>query len=274
RKGVGLKAIQLRLLQLNDPRTPDFLSLSLVTLYNKAFLIVNTYNSSINAARAGQAVRSFISLPRTFFLRLTLIARNFNLYHCRWQPSLDRNFLDFTLTSTADKATHNRGNVLDLAFVNSALEFLGITTELSKDLENSSDHRTLFSTVYWDCRHREPITSFRLATLNKKSFLKSFKEHIEPVQLLRTPQNPTELDIYATKLTVTVPTLVEHVTYCRAARAPSCIYSLLFSSSSSFLSYRFSYDTTVALRICRSTARVVTPTSQIQKVSRPWPCLA
>ena len=181
RKGVGLKGTQLRPLQHNDPGVSDLLFLSLSTPLNQSILLVNIYNAPPNSTRGEQAVRSLTSLLHSFFPRLTFVAGDLNLHHHLRQPSYEystasaapfvswTDSLNLILTSRANEPTQDQGNVLDLAFSTSALESLGITTELSEDLETSSDHRTLLSTVYWDPRHREPPTTLRLPTLTKKS---------------------------------------------------------------------------------------------------------
>lgn len=216
RKGVGLKATQLRPLQQDDPGVSDLLFLSLSTPLNQSILLVNIYNAPPNSTRGEQAVRSLTSLPYSLFPRLTFVAGDLNLHHHLWQPSYEYSTastapfiswidsLNLILTSRADEPTHDQGNVLDLAFSTSALESLGITTELSEDLETSSDHRTLLSTVYWDPRYREPLTTLRLPTLNKEVFLRSLEEYLEPLQPLDTLQTPTALDTLALELTTQI----------------------------------------------------------------------
>jgi hypothetical protein len=177
---------------------------------------VNIYNALPNSTRGEQAVRSLTSLPHSFFPRLTFVARDLNLHHHLWQPSYEYStasaapFVSWTdslhliLTSCANEPTQDQGNVLDLAFSTSALESLRITTELSEDLETSSDHRTLLSTVYWDPRYREPPTTLRLPTLDKEVFLRSLTKYLEPLQLLDTLQTPVALDKLALELTTQI----------------------------------------------------------------------
>ena len=94
--------------------------------------IINIYNAPAGSPRSS-ALHLLYSLSLPFQDSLLLMS-DFNLHHTRWQPSwshspspgaeiftewIDENGL--TLLSPMDKATHDRGNVLDLVFGSASL---------------------------------------------------------------------------------------------------------------------------------------------------------
>ena len=122
RKGSGLSATQLRPLH-----SRDLIFLQLQIYRSPPLILINAYNAPPGSTDAGAAVNAITSLPRAL-LRNTVLAGDFNIHHPRWNPLatlrspladsftnwLDANLL--CLTSEAGVSTHNKGNVLDLAF--------------------------------------------------------------------------------------------------------------------------------------------------------------
>ena len=95
-------------------------------------------------------------LSRNYF-----ILDDLNLHHPRWQPSIGRDpsygavqlvecldSVPFALLFTTDKATHNRGNVLDFVF-GTSLTVNNVSSGISGHLAAITYHLPLFATVGW-----------------------------------------------------------------------------------------------------------------------------
>jgi hypothetical protein len=88
RKGVGLRATQIRPLSQNDEIANDLLFLTIQTPTNQPLMIINVYNAPIgNVYRSQGAATALMSLPASTFLSATFIAGDFNLHHLLWQLS-------------------------------------------------------------------------------------------------------------------------------------------------------------------------------------------
>ncbi|KIM92470.1 hypothetical protein OIDMADRAFT_75519, partial [Oidiodendron maius Zn] len=148
-----------------------------------SLLVVNVYNAPSDATYAGETARALTLLPPHLFSQPALVAGDLNLRHPRWQPSLNRGqstfadqfiaWLDNThlvLTSQPDCPTHNLGNVLDLTFISGPLALAGATSVVAYDLDVTSDHRPLLSTIPWDQRYYKPPCRLRFNTLDKPLF--------------------------------------------------------------------------------------------------------
>jgi hypothetical protein len=67
--------------------------------------------------------------------------------------------------------THDLGNVLDLTFALSPLLLVSAQTTTALDLDATSDHCPLLTTIPWDQRFTEPTTRLRLSTLKQPLFV-------------------------------------------------------------------------------------------------------
>lgn len=140
-----------------------------------------------------------------------MIAGDFNLHHKLWQPShqhassgaerfvtwLEEHF--YTLISEPDVATHERGNVLDLAFVSPTLLQGGTTTEIPEDMDVTSDHLPLLTRIPWNDRFREPLCRLKPGTIDDKVFTEMLSKSLEAIQTLQDP-SPLEIDSFTEKL--------------------------------------------------------------------------
>lgn len=90
-----------------------------------------------------------------------LIFGDINLHHSRWQPSIERgpsygavqfvewpNSVSLIFLSPPDKPTHNRGNVLDLAF-GTSLTVNNVSYGNARHLAATSEHLPLIATLGW-----------------------------------------------------------------------------------------------------------------------------
>lgn len=91
--------------------------------------VINVYNAPPGTINPGAGVSFLVSIPENQFQQNIILAGDFNLHHRLWHPShpsspstqsdaliswLEPKNISFI--SEIDKPTHNRGNVLDLAF--------------------------------------------------------------------------------------------------------------------------------------------------------------
>jgi hypothetical protein len=151
----------VRLLTDDCPALPDIIFLYVSSPTRASLLVANVYNAPPGSIRANEAAKALIHLPTTLFSQPSFLAGDLNLLHHRWQPSLQHgrrrayaeevvSWLDqaqLVLNSEPDIPTHDRGNVLDLAFVSSSLALDGASTTIAKDLDVTSDHRSLLSRI-------------------------------------------------------------------------------------------------------------------------------
>ena len=185
---------------------------------------MNVYNAPVGGIRDSEAAKALTSLPADLFSQPTLLAGDFNLPHPNWQPSLRTNFKPFAetfaswlnttplvLLSEPDRATHDRGNVLDLTFITGSLLLAGASTVVAYDLDSTSDHRPLLSTIPWDKRYSEPSTRLRFDTLDQALFLSLLAQNLPlPLEQANTPE---DLDAMTSSLTAAL-----HSAYQSAAK--------------------------------------------------------
>jgi ribonuclease HI len=214
RKRAGLRTSQLRPLAADSPAHPDILFLHITSISGASLLIVNVYNAPPGSIRASETVKALTQLPATLFSQPTVIAGDLNLLHPRWQPSLNRGptvyaepfitWLDETqlvLTSPPDCSTHDLGNVLDLAFVSGQLALAGANTVIAYDLDVTSDHRPLLTTIPWGQRHQEASNKLLFSSLDQPLFLDLLAGNLPSLTSLTSPE---QLDAEASGLTAAI----------------------------------------------------------------------
>jgi hypothetical protein len=193
RKRAGLRTTQVRPLTSDSTALPDLLFLHIAARAGPALLVINVYNAPTGSKiRPGEAARALVQLPPALLAQPTLIAGDLNLLHPRWQPSLQCGLTTFAepfvswldssqlvLSSEPDRATHDLGNVLDLTFGSSPLILAGMSTVVAYDLDATSDHRPLLSTVPWDSSYSTPTRRLRLDTLDQPLFLSQLASNLE-----------------------------------------------------------------------------------------------
>lgn len=142
---------------------------------------------------------------------------DFNLHHTRWQPSWQRSptpgvdtfveWLDdklFSLISPLDKATHNRGNVLDLALSSGSLQELSRCV-VASHLDATSDHLPLLTTIGWE-RYPEEKQKLRPDTIDNVIFQNLLSIACKGITPLPTSLTAESLDKLAEDLTETIRT--------------------------------------------------------------------
>lgn len=203
RKGSGLRIAQLR-----PFTTRDIVYLQLQTRNSLLVTLINLYNAPTGSTDAHSALNSLLSSPPPS--SPTFIAGDFNLLGQRWDPSvttespltprftdwLDWNY--FSFTSEIGLPTHNRGNVLDLAFISGPYS---ASTRLADHLSVTSDHTPLISTIYWDLARTTPTPRLRLDTLDPERFQELLTDNLRPVSPLPDSPLTSELDLFADELT-------------------------------------------------------------------------
>jgi hypothetical protein len=207
RKGAGLRTSQTRPLPEDSPALPDILFLTITSLSGSSLLVVNIYNAPPGSIGASEATRALTLLPTSLFLQPSFVAGDLNLQHQRWQPSLQRSptvyaeplvaWLDqaqLVLSSEPDRPTHHLGNVLDLAFTSSPLLLAGTSTTVAYDLDATSDHWPLITTIPWDQRYSEPSRKLRADTLDLPVFLALLASNLNGVEA----SSPTEASLDST----------------------------------------------------------------------------
>jgi ribonuclease HI len=204
RKGAGIRASQLR-----PHISRDLLFLQLQTRNLSPLLIINIYNAPTGSDNAGDAIKALFQLQRNS-LQSTFLAGDFNLSHPRWNPLNLRPssqaepftaWLDshsFAFTSEVGRQTHNRGNVLDLAFLTGPL---AANTTTAEHLDVTSDHSPLLTTINWDPRFQEPFKRLRIDTLDVDLFISLLAHNLNTLPALTENPSPTELDAKAANLT-------------------------------------------------------------------------
>jgi hypothetical protein len=173
-------------------------------------LILNIYNAPVGVIRAGEAARALARFSESYFSLPTLLAGDLNLLHSRWQPSLQRpstSFADiFTewpgehgllLTSEIDIPTHDKGNVLDLAFVSNSLKLLGASTKVAYNLD-ATDHRPFLTNLPWEQGPVETPPRLRFNTFDHTRFLTLLASNLADVR--SSAGNEDELDCLAKEI--------------------------------------------------------------------------
>lgn len=218
RKGVGLRAEQLRLVPPTNAGARDLLFLSLLTPYSSNLLIINIYNAPPGSLDEGSALSSLLQLPNISFPSSTFIAGDFNLHHPVWQPSYSHStsaaepFVSWieqarlSLTSEVDIPTHRAGNTIDLAFASTSLIELGTVTSVAKSLDTTSDHFPLYTEIPWDIRFQEEPTRLKPKTLDPDLFMKLLGNNLRKLSLLSESPNNNELDTAAQELSSSIRT--------------------------------------------------------------------
>ena len=222
RKGAGLRCEQLNPLISTPEASRDLLFLHIAHPAGPNLLIVNVYNAPRGCAGGGRAAETLALLPRSLFDRPALVAGDFNLHHARWQPSLPgrssseaESFLDWAdgvhleLISESDNPTHDRGNVLDLAFTSSGIALQGASASVATHLDVTSDHRPLVSSIPWDSRFQEPVRRFRLDTLNQSLFLSLLTSYLSRAPLLTVTPSREALDNFAADIVSALKSALE-----------------------------------------------------------------
>ena len=170
RKGSGLCPEQA------DPTlSGDLLNLCLHLPSGQKLNVLNVYNAP--GSNSESSLHILLNLPPDHFKGNCLLQGDFNLHHTRWQPSwprspstgaesfiewLDRN--DLNLISPLDKATHNHGNLLDLAFAKGPI-LAYAKYRIARHLESTSDHLPLLTT-FTSVRRINAIKRLRPDTLD------------------------------------------------------------------------------------------------------------
>ena len=151
-------------------------------------------------------------MPESYILLPTLLAGDFNLLYSRWQPSLQRpptNFaatflewldrLGLLLTSEVDIPTHDKGNILDLAFISSSPNLLGTSTKVVQHLDATSNYHPLLTLLPWGQQYIEAHQRLQFNTLDHDCFLTLLTSNLDHVR--NSAENRAELDCLAEGIT-------------------------------------------------------------------------
>ena len=224
RKGAGLRTTQIRPDMLEQSALPDLLFLQIQAPSGQPLLILNVYNAPPGSIRPGLAAQALTSLPPAFLSQPLFLAGDLNLLHRSWQPSLERGQTAFAdpfvawldesqlvFISEVDRPTHDKGNVLDLAFSSATIALEGAKTVVVPHLDVTSDHRPLLTCIPWDQRFAEPARKLRFDTLDQPLFLSLLAANCSGL----APPADTEasLDSCASRLVSSI-----HQAYAGAAR--------------------------------------------------------
>jgi hypothetical protein len=218
RKQARLQTIQLCPLAADSPARPDTLFLHITNPAGATLLLVNAYNAPPGLIRPNETVNALTQLPVSLFLQPTLLVGDFNLHYLLWQPSypysqsayaeqftrwLDK--IPLVLASQPDYSTYNLGNVLDLAFVSGQLSLAGTCTVVAYDLDATSDHSPLLTTIPWGERCLVPPGRLRPNTLDQPLFLSLLAEQLVGISYTRpTTQGDLDYNLH-TKALQSVP---------------------------------------------------------------------
>ena len=214
-KSIGIRSTQLRPTIADPTILSDLLFLQILSPSGGTLLVMNVYNAPPGSIRAGEAAKALSLLPSSFFHQPLFMAGDFNLLHSRWQPSLQGShsiladpFVDWldnsqlVLISEIDCPTHNRDNVLDLAFTSSPLVVAGASSEVAYHLNTTSDHLPLLSSIPWDQRFAKSARNLRPTTLDQPLFLSLLAANLDgPEPLASTTDG---LNSLANKLTLAI----------------------------------------------------------------------
>ena len=215
RKGAGLKTEQTRPIHNDSIALRDLLFTTIKAKTGPPLMIVNIYNAPNSSEGAGEVARTLRALPQATIGPSVFVGGDLNLHHERWQPAVRSNdssaedFLawaderELSLISEEATATHNRGNVLDLAFASTQLALSGATASVSTELDVGSDHLPMLSHIPWSPRHQKKQGKLRPDTLIEDKFLTLLETRLK--DLLEThPSTPETLDKAAHDLTAAI----------------------------------------------------------------------
>lgn len=165
----------LRCTQISTPSS-DIIILHLKSPTGKSLNVFNIYNAPYSQT-ATLATHTLYSLPPSLLRGSCLLQGDLNLHHTHWQASWPHcptpgaeEFLkwaednNLSLLSPQNKATHNRGNVLDLALGSGAL-LRHTRCCIASHLDATSDHLPLLTTVDC-CEFPKPKPKLRADTLD------------------------------------------------------------------------------------------------------------
>lgn len=218
KKNIGIRSEQAQsnisgdLLQIrlvfHDGQTLDIINIYNPPTPNKESNPLDIlYNSSLNPLRGN-----------------CLLQGDFNLHHTYWQPTWRKspspaaekfvNWVEvdkFNLLSPLDTPTHNRDNVLDLAFGSGSLLF-NARCNIAHHLDCPSDHLPLLTTVL--CKEREKtLPRLKPETLNTELFHRLLSISVKSILPLSSPPKAHDLDTLADRITNAV-----HNSYSGAAQ--------------------------------------------------------
>ena len=222
RKGVGIQSEQK-----HTGISNDLLLLSLSSSDSQSIKILNIYNAP-SSSPGPSSLLSLFELSPSLFSGNCLILGDFNLHHHWWQPSWPRSpspgadsFVDwidthnFSLLSPEDIPTHNRGNVLDLAFGKGPL-LLNSICNIPTHIDLISDHLPLLTIVPWK-RFAIPFQRLRLNTLDINLFKQLLASSITSLPTLPVNPTPQALDKYTERLIALI-----REAYTGAAKRAQC----------------------------------------------------
>lgn len=205
RKGVGLHSQQVYPLSSHD-----LMVLRLSKTDRQSIDIWNIYNAPPGSLGTN-ILQSLRTLATATFRNNCLLQGDFNLHHTWWQPSWPRspspgaqpfvdwiNSCNFSLLSPPDKPTHNRGNVLDLAFGVGPL-LVDATCRIPPHINSTSDHLPLATIVPWE-RSQDTMRRLRLDTLDETLFTRLLTVAISRISALSPSPPPQALDSYAEQI--------------------------------------------------------------------------
>lgn len=190
----------------------DTVALRLTSPTGKTLLLFNVYNNTPRTPSSKSAIQTLYTIPQSLFKGDFLLQGDFNLHHIRWQPSWPRSpspgaedFVEWAdhhniiLLSPLDKATHNQGNVLDLALGSGTLLYKS-TCCIASHLDATSDHSPLLTTIGWEV-YPDIQPKLKLKTLDTSLFLNLLTTATKAITALPPSFSTTALDKLAESLT-------------------------------------------------------------------------
>ena len=163
-------------------------------------------------------MRTLTSLPESYFSLPTLLTSDFNLHYHRQQPLLQYipttftetfteqlNRLRLLLTSKINIPTHNKGNVLDLAFISSSPTLLGASTRVAHHLDATLDYHLLLTNLLQEQGPIETLQRLRFNTLDYTYFLILLTFNIANIR--SSAGNEDKLDYLINRITAAIYSL-------------------------------------------------------------------
>jgi ribonuclease HI len=193
RKGAGLHCSQLSLVT-----SPDLLFLKIKGKGFEEFTLINVYNAPDPCIDGGLAVQQLIQLPSFGQEDRLICAGDFNLKHPLWQPGIApsptaQKWIDWAeashlnLISTPGKATHQRGNILDLTWASAT--FTNIYTTMDHSLDSTSDHSTILTILTTEQEViGKAIGRFRMETTEQETFQSILTASLPKIRPFPTPE--------------------------------------------------------------------------------------
>ena len=217
-----LSAVQVPL----GPPNRDLLAVSLSTTFSPAILLVNVYSAPFGS------VDSFMGIDCLTQLTIPplpcLVAGDFNIRHPSWEttgPTTPRavQFLEWSeeqnlsLTLLPDTCTHGN-SMIDLAWANSALQAMGVSSEVPEDIPPLADHEAVFSVILWGRRKAsKPAPPFKWNSLDEPLFNQALHREStavsQNVEDLPAHPTPSQLDDLTTSITGAINTAIEASTH-------------------------------------------------------------